>query len=290
MERVFLTGATGFQGSAIASALMAAGYHVVAPVRTEEKRGGLAQRGIQATISDYSEASLTAIASGADKAVVLVPSVIPSLQMVDFVRKTFEAIQQAAVGRVILHISSVVPDERTGIAGPDARLAMKELALQIIPGSTVTSSTLYLENFSLAYRSSIMDSGIIPRAIPADVPVSYLSMADVATYLVALLKSDFARGRFFAFGGNNAIAGDAFAGLIGRQLNKRVVYHPVEPTQLVDFLTPLLGASVANQIAEMYAWEGTQGKEKLAVDSTALQHNLGIALPGIDTWISQAFT
>ncbi|HVG48033.1 MAG TPA: SDR family oxidoreductase [Rubellimicrobium sp.] len=64
--RVFLTGATGWIGSAIARDLLAAGHTVVGLVRSREKAAALADAGVRPLLGDLGD--LDAIRAGADQA------------------------------------------------------------------------------------------------------------------------------------------------------------------------------------------------------------------------------
>ena len=52
--RIFLTGATGYIGSAVLDAVVRAGHEVTALVRDPEKREHIQQRGVQAVIGELS--------------------------------------------------------------------------------------------------------------------------------------------------------------------------------------------------------------------------------------------
>ncbi len=55
--RIFLTGATGYIGSAVLDALMRGGHEVTALVRDPEKADGVARRGVKPVIGELSQAA-----------------------------------------------------------------------------------------------------------------------------------------------------------------------------------------------------------------------------------------
>jgi nucleoside-diphosphate-sugar epimerase len=68
--RIFLTGATGYVGSAVMDALLRGGHEVTALVREPEKAERLSRRGIQAVIGELSKASSYAAAAEAADSIV----------------------------------------------------------------------------------------------------------------------------------------------------------------------------------------------------------------------------
>ncbi|MCD2196993.1 NAD-dependent epimerase/dehydratase family protein [Actinomycetospora endophytica] len=65
--RVLLTGATGFLGSSVLSALLAGGHDVVAPVRRPEVADDLARRGVTAVVGDLTDsATIRPLLEGVD--------------------------------------------------------------------------------------------------------------------------------------------------------------------------------------------------------------------------------
>lgn len=289
MKKVILFGATGMQGTAIAKQLQKEKYHIIAPVRSNEKVELLAKYNIEAYQTDFSLESLTQITKKADEAVLLVQAVIATAEMVPFTKTALLAIKEAGIKRTVFNISSVIPDEKIGIAGPDTRLEMKEMAFEIIPTINVTSSTLYLENFSTAYRKAILEQGSIPQAIPADVPIAYISMDDLGKYVTAILKDNSLEGKFFPIGGKEALTGQEVAVQLSEIIGKSVNYFALQPEQLIEFLSGMLGKALAGQVGEMYAWEGTTGKNKLYPNTTDLQQQLGLDLPSFKEWAQKAF-
>ena len=65
--RIFLTGATGYIGSAVLDALLRAGHDVTALVRDPEKAERVSRRGVEPIVGDLSKpASYSPAAIGAD--------------------------------------------------------------------------------------------------------------------------------------------------------------------------------------------------------------------------------
>lgn len=289
MQKVILFGATGQQGSAIAQKLIKSEYQVISPVRSVEKRQLLYEQGIEGIVSDFTEQSLTNIVALADKVVLTVPVVISPTEMIAYTKNALNAIKANGSPHTVFSISSIIPTENVGLAGPDARLEMKQLAQKTLPQSIILSSTLYLENFSQAYRQAIEQGGVIPQALSADIPVSYLSFDDLATLVCAALDKPELNGQFIPIGGSESLTGNMLAEKLSVLLNKQISYQAITPQDLSNFLTPLIGEITAKQVAEMYSWEGTTGKHLLSPSVEKYEQLLGVKLPSFDEWAIKAF-
>src|SRR5688500_17871501 len=68
--RIFLTGATGYIGSAVLDALLRGGHEVTALVRDPEKADGVAHRGVKPVIGELSKTTSYAAAAEACDAII----------------------------------------------------------------------------------------------------------------------------------------------------------------------------------------------------------------------------
>ena len=68
--RIFLTGATGYIGSAVLDALLRAGHDVTALVRDPEKAERMTMRGVQPVIGELSKPASYATAAEACESIV----------------------------------------------------------------------------------------------------------------------------------------------------------------------------------------------------------------------------
>ncbi|MEM6632309.1 MAG: NmrA family NAD(P)-binding protein [Bacteroidota bacterium] len=289
MSKVLLFNATGAQGGTIASRLMEEGYEVISPVRSAEKVASLKERGIEGILTDFKMESLKEIVAKADNVVLQIPAqVIPSV-MVDIADNAIQAINNAGKPDTIMVISSTIAEKETGVPSVDARVKMVKLAKKYLPNMPILSSTEYLENFSTAYREPILNNGVIPQTIPPSSPVNYLSWSDLASYVVAALKSNNLEGKVYPIGGNEGLTGNDLSLRLGKVLNKELHYAPVTHEQLQGILTPILGEEVAKDYAEFYHWQDGDGAHLLNPDTSEIREKLGVELPSFEEWAKEAF-
>src|SRR5438067_7688014 len=96
--RIFLTGATGYIGSATLDAALRAGHHVTALVRTPQAAEALAPRGVAPVLGDLKTAkSYRAAADGFDAYIHTAADSTAKREEID--RKTIEVLLSAASAR-----------------------------------------------------------------------------------------------------------------------------------------------------------------------------------------------
>ncbi|MEM8907145.1 MAG: NmrA family NAD(P)-binding protein [Bacteroidota bacterium] len=289
MKTILLFNTTGQQGTAIANRLLSKGYELLTPVRNANHIPQLAQRGIQAHLNDFSTESLQTIVQKADQVVLQIPAQISPSLMITLAENALRAIKVAGSPPTVFVISSTVPLQKVGKASPDARLLMQQKAQDLLPNAVILSATEYFENFSTAYRSAIEEQHMIPQTIPAHLPVNYLSWADLATYVTAVLEHTSLEGGFYPIGGKEGINGIQLAQRLGTLLQKQLTYHPLTHQELNHFLSPILGTTLAAELTEFYEWQDTEGQALLNPDTHELRQTLGIQLPSFEDWAKEAF-
>src|SRR3990170_2934890 len=96
--RIFLTGATGYIGSAVIEAALRANHHITALVRTPQAADALASRGVTPVLGDLRTLkSYRAAAEGHDSYVHTAADSSPKREEVD--RKTLDTLMGIATAR-----------------------------------------------------------------------------------------------------------------------------------------------------------------------------------------------
>ncbi|MBX2876703.1 MAG: NAD(P)H-binding protein [Saprospiraceae bacterium] len=288
--KIALFNATGAQGTAIASLLLGKGYQIIAPVRSEKHLAPLKAKNIAAFLTDFTPNSLFPIIEQVDQVVLQIPAQISPDLMISLTNNAIAALQKAGSPRTVFVISSTVPIKPVGKASPDARWHMKTEAISKLPNAIILSATEYLENFSTSYRQAIEQDGIIPQTIPGHLPVNYLSWHDLALYVEAALRQVELPGGFYPIGGMEGITGEELALRLGMILDKKLRYQTLTHQQLEGFLSPIVGSSLAAELAEFYEWQDGAGSPLLNPDTNPIREKLGIVLPNFEDWAEKAFS
>jgi len=284
---VLVYGATGTQGGPVARRLLERGDRVRVLTRQRAAAAAWAERGAQVARADLPDSSgLVAAHEGVDAVFLQISASVSPPQIPLMARAALTAARDAGVAHIVMTSSSVIPPARTGVEAPDARVELLETVREVLPRTVVLRPTLLLDNFSGPLRPAL-DGGVVPQGIPADVPVAYISAEDQAAYAVAALDRPELAGELLPIAGGEAVTGPQLAKVLGEAMGTQLAYVPLSQSEVPDALA-FAGPVVAAAVAEMYAWEGTEGADQLAPDLTRTRHALGVMPTPLADWARSA--
>ncbi|MEO0498811.1 MAG: NAD-dependent epimerase/dehydratase family protein [Pseudomonadota bacterium] len=210
-ETVFVTGATGYVGSAVAARLCAAGYDVVGLTRQESQANALSEKGVRPVVGDASDAALMVEASAGAAAIVHTaapndPSRYDSMEtMIAATAQVLETMVHVAreSGARLLATSgtSIYGDTAGQIVDEDGPLqpmpgteVLKDLEAQIIQGAhahIIRLGVVYGGGESAPmrqFRRAIQDRGSLAVVNP-DNRLSVVQIDDLADLYQAILEA-----------------------------------------------------------------------------------------------------
>lgn len=285
--RVLVYGATGVQGAPVARRLLERGDAVRVVTRRPDAAGDVAALGAEVALADLADGTgLAAAHVGVDAVFVQISANVVPERIPVLARTALAAAREADVRHVVLTSSSVIPPAPTGLAAPDARVQLLRTVREVLPRTVVLRPTLLLDNFSGPLRPAL-DDGVVPQGVPADVPVAYLSADDQAAYAVAALDRPELAGELLPVAGPDAVTGPTLAAVLGSALGRRLTYLALDEAQVRQALG-FAGDVVATAVAQMYAWEGSAGRDQLAPDLTRTREALGVTPTPLAVWAEHA--
>jgi len=237
--RVLVTGASGFVGSALCTALVAAGHDVRAMTRHPETYSGAGEP-VHGDVGD--RASVDAALRGVDVAYYLVHSLGDD----DFQRLDAEAAALFSAAAAAAGLERIIYLGGLGRGGSDlsAHLRSRREVEQLLGAAGVPVTVL---------RAAVVvgHGGIsweITRQLVAHLPVMVgprwvstrtqpIALADVVRYLVGVLEPEEARGRTFEVGGPDVLS---YAEMLQRVA--RIRFGRALPIMVVPLLTPGLSS------------------------------------------------
>jgi nucleoside-diphosphate-sugar epimerase len=161
--RIFLTGATGYVGSAVLDALLRAGHEVTALVRDPEKAERVAVRGVHPVIGDLGKpASYLAAAQGADAFVHT--ALEHSKQTVAVDRRAIDALLSAAAQRASAgHAATVVYTSGMWVLGDTNGTATEDTAPRPTPIAAwrPDHERLVLDGTRDGVRTAVIRPGVV---------------------------------------------------------------------------------------------------------------------------------
>lgn len=236
---ITLHGASGGQGAPLARRLLAAGHRVRAAVRRPE----LAPPGCEPFACDLGDpAALDRAYDGADAVVVQLPQVFDATAVAQ-AERVAEALGRSGVERAVL--SAGGPTGATGMPYLDARTLLAEHATAV-----VEPCGPYMENLSAPWSAGRVAAGVLAYPLPAEAPVSWIAVGDVADRIVAALERS-ERGRL-PIRGPRALTGAEAASAVAGALGRPVRYRPLAPAEFGDMVRPYAGDAMADGVAALY--------------------------------------
>lgn len=250
---VFVTGATGQQGGAVARALLANDHAVRALTRnpSSEAARALVAAGADVREGDFNDpATLTAAATGADTAFIMST---PFEGGEDAEARqgiaAIDAVKAAGVGHVIF--SSVASaDKQTGVPHFDSKYAVEQHLAASGVNYTISAPVWFMDNLVAPWMIGPLRDGTVAIALGETRPLQQVAVEDIGAFVASLVER-----REAVFGKRYDIAGDELTGAAlttalskatGRSLNYFDVPLDMVRQQSEDF-------------AIMFAWFDTVG-------------------------------
>jgi uncharacterized protein YbjT (DUF2867 family) len=236
---VLVTGASGFVGSHLATALVEAGHQVRAMTRRPERYAGAGEP-VQADVAD--RASLDRALAGVDVAYYLVHS-LDSNDFVDLdaqaARNFSAAAAQAGVERIIYLGGLGREDSDLSDHLRSRREVEALLGADGVP-VTVLRAAIVIGHGGISWEITRqlvahLPAMLVPRW--ATTRTQPIALADVVRYLVGVLEPEEAKGRVFEIGGSEVLT---YAEMMQRVA--RLHHHRVLPMLAVPLLTPRLSS------------------------------------------------
>ncbi|MDQ8704430.1 SDR family oxidoreductase [Streptomyces sp. LHD-70] len=243
---IVVTGATGQLGRLVVEQLLDARVpagRIAAVVRDKDKAAGLAERGIELRIADYSAPETLAGAFGAGDRVLLISGSEVGRRVAQH-QAVIDAAKAAGVALLAY----------TGIlGGPEAdfRLADEHKATErAILDSGLPYAFLrngwYHENHTANLAPVVEHGAVLANA--GEGRIASAARADYAAAAVAVLTGEGHEDRTYELSGDEAWSFAEYAAEVGRQTGKEIAYRNVPAEQHLAVLT---GAGVPGPMAEI---------------------------------------
>ena len=244
---IVVTGATGKLGRHMIDGLLKTvpAKEIVAAVRSPEKAGDLAARGVQVREADYSrpETLRTALA-GAEKVLLISSSEVG--QRVPQHTAVIEAAKAAGVS-LLAYTSLLRADTTTLVLAPEHVATEKFLLSSGLP-YVILRNGWYLENHTEQLAPALQHGAILGAADEGR--FASAARGDYAEAAVAVLTGRGYENRVFELAGDSAYTLAELAAEVSTQSGKTVVYRDL-PEQ--EYAAALAGFGLPKPVAEMLA-------------------------------------
>ncbi|WP_093176239.1 SDR family oxidoreductase [Sinosporangium album] len=235
--------AAGAQGGAVARRLLAAGL----PVRGFSRSGAVPE-GAESVTGDLTDAeAVKAAFAGVSHASVTLPMVYDPAVVEVYVRNIRDAALAAGVCHLAFNTANRLPEGETGVVAYDTRRAavrtLREAGLPVVE----LRPAVYLDNIAAPwFAGPLAADGVLAYPLPADLPVAWLSLEDLAAFTHAALIRDDLDGAVLKLGPEEAVTGADLAAAVGAR------YQLLDVTAFETALAAVTGPRTAAAVAATY--------------------------------------
>jgi uncharacterized protein YbjT (DUF2867 family) len=293
MGIVTVFGASGRQGFAQVGQLALAGRPVRAISRRADPFYGQKFPKTEVMAADLDdEASLERAVEGAE-AVFFTRPLIQTSDPLERIRRVGRAAKKAGVKRIVFNPSLWVPDQLTGEPTYDIAMEMEDAFAQSGVPLTVFRAVLFMDNLLTNWaRPFIVNEGRYVYPHRPDLGANWISLDDVAKFMIAALDRSDLEGARIVIGGPERLYPGDVARILSDTLGKTVTYDPCTPEEfgvnLVkafgDGIPPSMREVTAKRIAKFYRFNNEAPFNPFAVDMKAVLERIPIELETMSHW------
>jgi uncharacterized protein YbjT (DUF2867 family) len=270
---ILVTGATGQQGGAVATALLAKGQKIRVISRTPDKASALAKAGAEVVKGNLTNASdLQAALRGVHG--VFAMSTPFEAGMDQEVRQGImmaDAAKQAGITHYV-YTSVGSAHRNTGIPHFETKWKVEQHIRQIGLPATILRPVFFMENFTTFSKPTA--EGILMMPMRADKKLAMVALRDIGEFgAAAFMRPNDFLGQAIDLGGDELTMPDVAAQLskvTGRSIQFRAL--PLEQAE----------AAMGDDLATMFRWFNEVGYQ---INVAALKQTFGIPLTTFAEWM-----
>jgi NAD(P)H dehydrogenase (quinone) len=261
MKKVLVTGATGFQGGAVVTALLEEGFSVKALITPGESAESLQQKGVEVVYGSLDDVdSLSKAFVDVAHISLVFPLIFDPERISNFARNVVQAYRTSAVESIVFNTSVPVPAGKVGYIAIDSKLETEQFFdAQELPYISLRP-TIYLDNLAAPWSIPLLaNQSILAYPIASGQQVAWLSHRDLARFTVAAINRPELVGQKIDLGGLQLLTGDDLAQGLSTLLGKPIQYIAVQPDDFEQQLSGPFGPVAAREIANIYRFvEGNE--------------------------------
>lgn len=286
--KVFVLGATGFQGSQIANTLLN-NNHSVTTLKRDSNSGIPASPGINVIQGGLdSQTALSQAMSGADAAVYSFPLIFDLELAKSYTKNFIAAAKKENVGLVIYNTTFFLAKETTGLLALDMKVEMKKLLDASGLNVITLAPNIYLDNIAAPWSVPvILENKIVPYPLKADKVMSWVSHSDLGRFVASALTKPELAGQTLPIGGK-LITGNEITKAIGSQINQDLNFVEVPVDDFEQQLVPGFGAVAAKEISNLYRYIDQNYNDFVSLDYDNSNKVLGVQPQSLDSWVASA--
>lgn len=283
--KIFVVGATGFQGANIAGKLLAKGYEVTTLKRSMEN-GTPLMAGVNAIEGglDNIEALNKAL-KGVNSAVYTFPLIFDINLAKEYTSNFILAAEEQGVSLIVFNAGFDLPKKANKLLAINLKVEIKLM----FDASNLNVITLvpdiYIDNISAPWSIPvILNNKIVPYPVASGNKVPWISHADLAKFIVSAIEKPELASQVLPIGGN-LYTGEEIAEAIASEINEPIKFVAMTPDEFEQQITPAFGDLEGKEISNLYRHIKENREELLSKDFKKTQDILDVVPQSLREWV-----
>lgn len=292
-KTVTVFGASGRQGLAQIRQLLAQGFWVRAVSRSPERFYTDEFEGVCAVRADYNNLdSLVKACGNADGVFFTHPMFEDAIHVNDHIARVGEAAKEAGVKRLVYNTSSWVPDAPCGQPAYDGNLVRENIFAASGVPLTVIRPVLFMDNLLTNWvKPVLIGEGLYKYPHGPTIKANWISLDDVAKFMIAALNRDDLIGERIVIGGPQALLPDEIASALSEALGKTISFEYMTPRHFGELMYDLFGSvspldreGYAGAMDDFYTYINDTNGHSFLVDMKPVLERIPIELTSFADW------
>ena len=284
--KVFVTGATGFQGSNITQALVNEGHEVTTLKRHFDNDIQL-MKGVELIKGGLeNKESLAKALKGAKAAIYSFPLIFDMALAKSYTANFIAAAEYEGIELVIYNTTFHLPKEETGFLALDMKVAMKKMFEDSSLNVITLMPDIYLDNIAAPWSIPvILEHKAVAYPIVSNQKLPWISHADLGKYIVKAISRPELAGQTLPVGGN-LVTGNEITTAIASKINEQLNFVTVPVNEFEEQLIPGFGELAAKEISNLYRYVERNHNDFISKDFKRTNDLLGITPQTLNDWVN----
>lgn len=284
-NKIFVVGATGFQGGNIAKELSGKGYEVTTLTHSIKNDSPIME-GIKAIEGGLeNRKALKEAMKGVDAAVYTFPLIFDMDLAKEYTYNFILAAKEEGVSLIVFNTGFDLPKEVNGLLSTDLKVEIKSMfdasglnVITLVPD-------IYIDNISAPWSIPvILMNKIVPYPIASNKKAPWVSHADLAKFVASAVVKPELFGQVLPIGGN-LYTGEEIAEAIAQEINQPINFVSMTPDEFEQQIAPSFGELAGKEISNLYRYIEQNRDELLSKDFKRTQDLLDVTPQSLKEWV-----